>query len=136
MRMWRSPVAICGNVNREHPAIPFSLRLNHFSITPVKSDRLMAGAHGKSAVQGLGTTKSRLRNLLKYTDELLSFNEKVVFDLAREHYPHFHEFEVAAQEGVETALDDEIWLQIHRLRETRPPDCAPIFGGWVDFGPH
>jgi very-short-patch-repair endonuclease len=87
-------------------------------------------------MQGLGATKSRLRNLLKYTDELLSFNEKVAFDLAREPYPHFHEFQVATLEGVETALDDETWLQIHRLRETRPPDCDPIFDGWVDFGTH
>jgi hypothetical protein len=44
-------------------------------------------------MQGLGATKSRLRNLLKYTDELLSFNEKVAFDLAREPFPHFHEFQ-------------------------------------------
>jgi len=41
-------------------------------------------------MQGLGATKSRLRNLLKYADELFSFNEKVAFDLAREPYPHFH----------------------------------------------
>jgi len=46
-------------------------------------------------MQELGTTKNRLRNLLRYTDELLSFNEKITFDLAREPYPHFHEFEVA-----------------------------------------
>ena len=73
-------------------------------------------------MQGLGTTKSRLRNLLKYTDELLSFNEKVTLDLAREPFPHFHEFQVAALEGVQTAPDDETWLRIHRLRETRPPE--------------
>src|SRR5271170_4234162 len=96
----------------------------------------MPGALWERVMQGLAATKSRLRNLLKYTDELLSFNEKVVFDLAREPYPHFHEFQVAALEGVETALDDEIWLRIHRLRETRPPDCDPMFDGWVDFGPH
>jgi very-short-patch-repair endonuclease len=87
-------------------------------------------------MQGLAATKSRLRNLLKYTDELLSFNEKVAFDLTREPYPHFHEFQVATLEGVKTALDDETWLRVHRLRETRPPDCDPIFDGWVDFGPH
>src|ERR1700730_17955018 len=87
-------------------------------------------------MHGLGATKSRLRNLLKYTDELLSFNEKVAFDLAREPYPHFHEFQVASLDGIETALDDETWLRIHRLRETRPPDCDAIFDGWVDFGPH
>jgi very-short-patch-repair endonuclease len=87
-------------------------------------------------MQGLGATKNRLRNLLLYTDELLSFNEKVTFDLAREPYPHFHEFQVAGLEGVETALDDETWLRIQRLRETRPPDYDPMFDGWVDFGPH
>ena len=87
-------------------------------------------------MQGLGATKSRLRNLLKYTDELLSFNEKVAFDLAREPYPHFHEFQVATLEGVETALDEDTWLRIRRLRETRPPACDPVFDGWVDFGAH
>jgi hypothetical protein len=54
-------------------------------------------------MQGLGATKSRLRKLLKYTDELLSFNEKVAFDLVREPYPHFHEFQVASLEGVDVA---------------------------------
>lgn len=69
-------------------------------------------------MRGLGATKSRLRNLLKYTDELLSFNEKVAFDLAREPYPHFHEFQIATLEGVEIALDEDMWLRIRRLRET------------------
>ena len=87
-------------------------------------------------MQGLVATKSRLQNLLKYTDELLSFNEKVAFDLAREPYPHFHEFQVATLEGVETALDEDTWIRIRRLRETQPPACDPIFDGWVDFGPH
>ena len=67
-------------------------------------------------MHGLGATKSRLRNLLKYTDELLSFNEKVALDLAREPYPHFHEFHVASLEGVEAALDDDTWLRIRRLQ--------------------
>jgi hypothetical protein len=34
----------------------------------------------------LGTTKTYLANLLKYTDELLSFNEKLILDLEREPY--------------------------------------------------
>jgi hypothetical protein len=84
----------------------------------------------------LGRQKRRLQNLLRYTDELLSFNEKITFDLAREPYPHFHEFQVVGLEGVETALDDETWLRIHRLRETAPPSIDPIFEAWVDFGPH
>jgi hypothetical protein len=87
-------------------------------------------------MQALGKTKNQLRSLLKYTDELLSFNEKVVFDLAKEPYPHFHEHQVAHLEGVETALDAEMWLRVKRLRETRPPDCAPLFESWVDFGTH
>jgi hypothetical protein len=87
-------------------------------------------------MQVLGKTKNQLRNLLRYTDELLSFNEKIAFDLAREPYPHFHEFQVATLEGVETAVDGETWLRIRRLRESRPPDCDPIFDGWADFGAH
>src|SRR5215813_14196662 len=85
---------------------------------------------------GFGATKNRLQNLLRYTDELLSFNEKITFDLAREPYPHFHEFQVVGLEGVETALDEETWLRIHRLRETGPPDIDPTFEAWIDFGPH
>ena len=87
-------------------------------------------------MDGLGATKNRLRNLLRYTNELLSFDEKITFDLAREPYPHFHEFQVAGLEGVETAVDEETWLRIHRLRETRPPDADAIFEEWADFGPH
>jgi hypothetical protein len=85
---------------------------------------------------GLGATKNRLRNLLRYTDELLSFNEKITFDLSREPYPHFHEFQVVGLEGIETALDGDTWISINRLRETRPPDPDPIFEGWVDLGLH
>jgi very-short-patch-repair endonuclease len=87
-------------------------------------------------MQGLGTTKNHLRSVLRYTDELLSFNEKVVFDLAKEPYPHFHEHQVAGLEGVELGPDGEIWLRIRRLRETPPPECDAIFAGWVDFGRH
>jgi hypothetical protein len=53
-------------------------------------------------MQVLSKTKEQLRNLLRYTDELLTFNEKVTFDLAREPYPHFHEFQIASLEGVES----------------------------------
>ena len=84
----------------------------------------------------LGSTKNRLRNLLRYTDELLSFNDKITFDLSREPYPHFHEFQVATLEGVETAFDEDTWLRIRRLRESQPPACDSIFDGWADFGPH
>ena len=87
-------------------------------------------------MQELGTTKNRLRNLLRYTDELLSFNEKITFDLAREPYPHFHEFEVAVLEGVATGPDDDTWLRVHRLRETPPPEIHPDFKNWVEIGPH
>lgn len=87
-------------------------------------------------MQGLGATKNRLRDLLRYTDELLSFNDKITFDLASEPYPHFHEFQVARLEGVETAVHDETWLRIHRLRETRPPETDRSFEAWIDFRPH
>jgi hypothetical protein len=68
----------------------------------------MARADRERAMQGLGATKNRLRNLLLYTDELLSFNEKVTCDLAREPYPHFHEFQVVGLEGVEAAQNSAV----------------------------
>lgn len=87
-------------------------------------------------MDSLERTKRDLTCVLKYTEELLSFNEKVIFDLAREPYPHFPEHLVAKLEGVDTAVDNETWLSVRRLRETRPPECSPMFQGWVDSGQH
>lgn len=83
---------------------------------------------------GLAKTKKDLGNLLKYTEELFSFNDKVVFDLSREPYPQFSEDQVVGLEKVDIAVDHETWLRARRLRETHPPACEPIFDGWVAFG--
>jgi len=85
---------------------------------------------------GLAKTKKDIGNILRYTEELLSFNEKVVFDLAREAFPHFPEHQVSGLEGLDTAVDDETWLRARRLRESHPPAADKMFDGWVDFGQH
>lgn len=85
---------------------------------------------------GLAKTKKDLGNLLKYTEELLSFNDRVVFDLARERFPQFPEYLVSGLEGVDLAIDAETWIRIRRLRETNPPEVDKMFEGWADFGPH
>jgi very-short-patch-repair endonuclease len=85
---------------------------------------------------GLAKAKKDIGNILRYTEELLNFNEKVVFDLGREPYPHFFEHQVSALEGIETGVDDETWLRLRRLREVPPPAPAPLFEGWIDLGPH
>jgi very-short-patch-repair endonuclease len=85
---------------------------------------------------GLAKTKKDLSNILRYTEELLSINDKVVFDLAREPYPQFHEHQAVGLEGVDTAVDEEAWVRVRRLREIHPPAADPMFDGWVDFGQH
>ena len=77
-----------------------------------------------------------LGNLLKYTEELISFNEKIIYDLAREAYPHFHEYEVSKLEGVTVSADNDTWIKLKRLRETQPPTPDMMFEGWFDFGKH
>ncbi|MEI7774408.1 MAG: AAA domain-containing protein, partial [Verrucomicrobiota bacterium] len=84
----------------------------------------------------LTKTKKDLGNLLRYTEELSSMNEKVVYDLGREKYPHFWEHLTAGLEGVEIGVDAETWIRICRLRETLPPAPDVLFNGWVDFGNH
>src|SRR5579883_2704822 len=85
---------------------------------------------------GLAKTKKGIANILRYTEELLSFNEKVIFDLAREPYPHFFESQVARLEGVDTGVDDDAWLRLHRLREAPPPAPDQMFEAWFDAGSH
>jgi len=67
--------------------------------SPCLADRqyksTVADPREERVMQGLGATKSRLQHLLRYTDELLSVNDKITFNLAREPYPHFH---VSAEE--------------------------------------
>ncbi|ABC23321.1 DNA helicase [Rhodospirillum rubrum F11] len=87
-------------------------------------------------MDALAKTKKDLGNLLRYTEELLSFNDKVVFDLTREKYPRFPEHVVVGLEGVDIAVDAETWVRARRLRETPPPPCDAMFDGWVDVASH
>ncbi len=83
---------------------------------------------------GLAKTKKDLGNILRYAEELLSINDKVVFDLAHEPFPQFHEYQIVGLEGIDTAVSEETWLWARRLRENYPPAANPVFDGWVEFG--
>jgi len=80
--------------------------------------------------------KQGLRNVLEYTEHLLATRIKVISDIDKEAVARFHEGEVVGLEGVETNVDQETWLRIHRIRETKPPQPDAMFEGWVDFGSH
>ncbi|MBK3799327.1 AAA family ATPase [Azospirillum brasilense] len=85
---------------------------------------------------GLTKTQKDLRNVLLYTQELVTFNEKVIYDLAAEPHPSFHEGALTDLEGVDANVDPEIWLRLRRLRETQPPPPDTMFEGWVKAQPH
>lgn len=87
-------------------------------------------------MSNLPKTKRDLRNVLLYTQELLSFYDKIIFDLTAEPYPAFSESAIAGLEGVESDIDEETWLRVRRLRETPPPEPSAMFNGWVSFGQH
>jgi hypothetical protein len=84
----------------------------------------------------LTKTKKDLGNLLRYTEELSSLNDRVISDLSAEKYPCFWEDSIAGLEGVEIGVDAETWMRLHRLRETPPPAADPMFNGWAEFGSH
>ncbi|HZH27413.1 MAG TPA: AAA domain-containing protein [Azospirillaceae bacterium] len=85
---------------------------------------------------GLGKTQRDLRNVLLYAQELIGFREKVLFDLAAEKLPSFHEAQLAGLEGIELNADPETWMRLRRLRETQPPAPDSMFDGWIKPDPH
>ena len=75
--------------------------------------------------------KNDLVRALRYTRELLSMNDKIIFDVSAEPHPRFFESEIRGLEGVVLGADDDNWLRIKRLRETQPPAYDQMFDGWV-----
>jgi hypothetical protein len=67
---------------------------------------------------------------------LLATRIKVISDVDKEAVARFHEGEVAGLEGVEINADQETWLSILRIRESKPPQADIMFEGWVDFESH
>ncbi len=84
--------------------------------------------------------RADLRDCLLYTQDLVGFNQKVIFDLVADKLSPIHEKDLLGLEGVQVAVSPDIWLQLSRLREIRPPDPDPIFDGWLEReahpGPH
>jgi hypothetical protein len=94
-------------------------------------------------LEGRGATRTEyqgikqgLHNILEYTEHLLATRIKVISDIDKEAVARFHEGEVAGLEGVEINADQETWLSIIRIRESKPPQADIMFEGWVDFGSH
>jgi very-short-patch-repair endonuclease len=77
-----------------------------------------------------------LRNVLRYAEELVSFKDRVIFDLAAEPHPSFHETAVSGLEGIDLAVDADAWMRLRRLRETQPPKPDEMFEGWVKDAAH
>ncbi len=84
----------------------------------------------------LTKTKADLCNVLRYAQELLSINDRVILDLARHSLGHFLEHQVIVLEGVSANVDPETWLRLRRLREAAPPGPDPIFDGWIQPEAH
>lgn len=84
----------------------------------------------------IGKTKKDLKNVLLYAQELLSFNDNIVYDIANDRHPFFYEHQITGLEGVEANVDPETWLRVRRLHENPPPMHDPMFEGWASFGQH
>ncbi len=98
----------------------------------------MTSRSGNGGAEGpqYAVVKQGLRNVLEYTEHLLATRIKVISDVDKETVTRFHEGEVVGLEGVEINVDQETWLRVHRIRETRPPQPDGIFDGWITFGSH
>jgi hypothetical protein len=77
------------------------------------------------------TPKQKLRSVLEYTEKLLSLGEKIVFDVTTSSITVFLEHELVGQEGITTNGSEDTWIQLRRIRETKPPPNPDILNGWV-----
>jgi hypothetical protein len=79
----------------------------------------------------LGKLQKDMRNVLLYTQDLMTLNEKVIYDLEAEPNPVFHEVDLSNLEGIDIGFDGDTWLWLRRLRETQPPAPDAMFDGWL-----
>jgi hypothetical protein len=82
-------------------------------------------------VPSLSKLQKDLKNVLLYTQQLMVFNDKTIFDLSEQPYPVFYEHQISGLEAVEVNPDAEVWLRMKRLRETPPPEPDKMFDGWA-----
>src|SRR5258708_31544253 len=85
---------------------------------------------------GITKLQKDLRNVLLYTQDLVSFKDTIVLDLAAEPHPSFYEAASLGLEGIDLGQDAESWMRRRRLRETQPPKPDPMFEGWTKDAPH
>ncbi|MFC3692159.1 AAA domain-containing protein [Chenggangzhangella methanolivorans] len=79
----------------------------------------------------LDKTKADLKNVLLYASELLTLNERIIYDLGEAGVPAFYEADLIDLEGVETSGEGETWMRMKRLRETQPPAPDTMFTDWI-----
>lgn len=84
----------------------------------------------------LARLQKDLRNVLLYTQELVSFRDKIVLDIAAAPYPTFYEAALLGLEGIQSSPDRDTWMRLRRLRESQPPAPDVMFEGWTKDAPH
>jgi very-short-patch-repair endonuclease len=76
-----------------------------------------------------------LKNLLRFSEELLATNDKVVFNIADYHI-HLTERDFLGKDGaplpgINFGLTEDTWLSFARLRESKPPLAPPELAPWL-----
>src|SRR5208282_1123113 len=76
-----------------------------------------------------------LKNLLRFSEELLATRDKVVFDIA-EYHVHLTERDLRGKDGarlpgIEFGPTEDIWLSFARLHERKPPAVPPELEPWL-----
>jgi hypothetical protein len=82
-------------------------------------------------MSNLDVFRSNLCSVLKYTEELISYNQKIIFDIDKDGIVVFYEDKVRSFEGVRVEPETDVWLKIVRLRETQPPAPPEQLTEWV-----
>lgn len=76
-----------------------------------------------------------LKNLLRFSEELLATRDKVVFDIA-EYQIHLTERDFLGKDGarlpgIEFSPSEDTWLSLARLGERKPPPAPPELAPWL-----
>lgn len=76
-----------------------------------------------------------LKNLLRFSEELLATRDKVVFDIA-EYQIHLTERDLLGKDGaplpgIEFSPSEDTWLSFARLGERKPPLAPPELAPWL-----
>lgn len=76
--------------------------------------------------------QQNLSNLLRYAEQILKINERIISDLAKDAFLVIHEHDLQSLEGVAIAPDGASWVRFARLREIPAPLPDPMFDEWLE----